>query len=727
LPIDSRAGGQYELEAWQPPAYETETKLLDIPSIVSILIRHKWLFLGIVAACLAVATIWAVAQTPLYRATATLELNPVTTRQVEIEDRQEISQPDADFLALQIGLMKSRSLAERVARKLNLGRSEAFLGYEPQQADTDAAVRQLMRDFTAEGTQSNRIVELSYVHPSPRIAAQVANAFADEAVESSFERSYESTARSRAFLQRQLESTRQELERSERELIAYAREANIVNIVSEGAASSGDNSGGTLVASNLVALNEQLADAQNARIVAQQRYNQASASANAAAVSDATVQVLQQQRAQLQAEYDQKMQRYLPDHPDMIALRARLEGLQAQIAQATGRTTSSVANSLRADLVAAQNREQNLQSKIDQLENQLLDLNDRGVRYTILRRAVEANRSLYNALLAKLGEENTAGTRTSSVAPIDAAQAPEAPFEPNVPRTLILALLVGMVLGAGAALGMDRWRDTINSPEDIRTGLRLSALGVVPKLAKNEEIDDQIRDSRSPVAEAYHSTRAALQNLTNQGAPPRSIVFTSSRASEGKTTSVIALAADFISIGLRVVVVDADLRNPSIKGHTREGGLTAVLSGRSSLERELSATDTPKLYLLHAGTPPPDPTVLLSGKAFGELIQRLEQDFDIVLVDGPPVLGLADAPLIASTVEAAVIVVEAGRTRRANAATAVNRLVTAGGALAGAILTKFDGQAHGYGYGSYGYEYDYKISGGEKRALIGPAPQEEPA
>jgi capsular exopolysaccharide synthesis family protein len=719
-----------ELAEWKRSAYDDGPSLLDIPSIFSAIVRHRWVFLGVVAACLLAAIAWVATQTPLYRAEATLELNPSTTRVIDLDKGQEEAvQPDRDFLALQIGLMESRSLAERVARKLNLARNAAFLGHEPSgvtKEATTAAADQLMDNFSATGTTSDRIVKITYVHPNPAVAAQVVNAYADEAVESTFERAYESTARSRAFLQRQLETTRQELERSERELIAYAREANIVNVVTEEGATSGDSAGGTLVASNLVALNQQLADAQNARIVAEQRYRQAGASANAAAVADSTVQALQQQRAQAQAEYDQKLERYLPNHPEMVALKARIAGLQQQIAQASGRAASSVSGSLRADYVAAQNRERELQGKIKQLEGNLLDLNDRGVKYTILRRAVEANRSLYNALLAKLGEENSSGTKSSSVALIDNAQAPSAPFAPNIPRTLILALLGGIVLGTGAAIGLDRWRDTINSPDDVRDALGLRAIGIIPRLEKGQQVDDELRDPRSPVAEAYHSARAALQFMSTTEETPKSILFTSSRAGEGKTTSVIALAADFISIGKRVVVIDADLRNPSIKGPAAEGGLTAVLSERRALADEVRPTETPDLFLLHAGTPPLDPTVLLASNALARVIERLEREFDVVIIDGPPVLGLADAPLIASSAQATLLVIEAGKTRRGSAANAVNRLILGGGALVGAILTKFDGTTHGYGYGDYGYGYTYDLKS-EKRALIGPARREDEA
>jgi capsular exopolysaccharide synthesis family protein len=715
-------GYSQELEPYERGYEDPAPPRGGLGVFLQILIRWRWLFLAIVAATLAATTVWTVLQTPLYRATATMELNPAPVRVVQTTDTEEPRQSDRDYLALQIGLVKSRSVAERVARSLNLGRDERFLGHvAAPNAGPDAAVGQLMDGFSAAGTASDRIMRISFVHSDPAIAARVVNAFGEQAIESTFERSTAATARSRAFLQQRLEATRRELERSERELIQYARQANIVNLVTEKGAQSGDSAGGTLVASNLVALNEQLADAQNARIVAQQRYAQAEASANSAAAVDGTAQALRQQRAQLQGEYDQKLERFLPGYPEMVSIRQRIESLDREIANATGRTSSAVTGTLRADYVAAQNRERALQARINELQSRLLDLNDRGVQYTILRRAVDAHRTMYNSLLARLGEESSSATRTSSIALVDQAEIPGAPFSPNIPRTLLLGLLGGLVLGSAGAIGAERMYDTINLPEDVRDRLRLPVLGVIPIVPPGQQVDEVIANSRSPVSEAYHSVRAALQFLSPRGAH-RSILFTSPRAEEGKTTSTIAIASDFISIGKRVVVIDADLRKPSLRGADPTMGLSTVLTGAHGVEEALTHTETQGLVLLSAGPTPPDPTVLLASNQMVELVRDLERRFDIVLIDGPPVLGLADAPLLSSIAEATVMIFASGQTRRSVALNAIERLAAAGAVVVGAILTKFDARTYGYGYGYGGYSYEYEYSGtSRQRALIGPS------
>jgi capsular exopolysaccharide synthesis family protein len=718
--------GAHEQALAHPDAYlyAEDPGGFDPKAYLSVLLRWRWLFLSILAATVIAAAAWASFQTPLYRATATLELNPAPTQVVQTDgdQPQDKVQADRDFLSLQLGLIKSRSLAEQVARALNLARDKAFLGHDPKPGEAaDDAVEPLMDHFSASGTSSDRIMEVSFVHPDPNVAARVANAFADQAIESNFDRAYAATARSRQFLQKRLDATRRDLESSERALIDYARQAKIINVVAGDQPTSGDSAGGTLVASNLVALNQQLADAQNARIVAQQKYAQATAAAQSATEADATVQALRQQRAQLQAQYEEKSQLFKPTFPEMVALKARIDGLDKQIANSGSQASSAVRNSLRADMIAAQNREHALQARINQLQSKFLDLNDRGVKYTILKRSVDANRSMYNALLQQLGVENSSATRTSGISVIDKAEPPKTPFSPNIPRTLILALLGGLVLGSAGAFGADRFFDRINTPEDAKL-LNLPLLGVIPLAAKGEMLDDMIADPRSPISEAFHSTRAALQYAT-PGGTPKSILFTSPQPGEGKTSSTIAIAADLVSVGKRIVVIDADLRKPALHGDSP--GLSAVLAGKAGIGDVLVPTDSPRLWLLPAGRLPPNPTTLLTGRGMAQLIQSLGQQFDNVIIDGPPVMGFADAPLIAAVTEATIMVLESGRTSRVLAMNAVTRVEATGGALIGTILNKYDRKVNGFSYSGYGY-YDYDYSGAKpKRELIAPPAAED--
>jgi capsular exopolysaccharide synthesis family protein len=282
----------------------------------------------------------------------------------------------------------------------------------------------------------------------------------------------------------------------------------------------------------------------------------------------------------------------------------------------------------------------------------------------------------------------------------------------------MLALIAGLVLAAAAVVGADRFYDTVNTPEDLEA-VGLAILGVVPAAPTKGSLNDLIRDPQSPIAEAYHSARTSLQ-FAIAGGTPKSILFTSARPSEGKTSSTIAIAADFVSIGKRVVVVDADLRKPSLQGESP--GVSGILAGVSTLEQSLLPTEHPSLSLLPAGRIPPNPTALLTGDAFEHLIQALERQFDVVIIDGPPVMGFADAPLLSGVAQATVFIVASRSTSRSLARNAVARLQATGATLIGGILTKFERKSAAFSYAHASYGYDYQYGGhSQKRALIAPA------
>ena len=710
--LSRRAGSlaDYDYDANRPAFEEDaapEHSSLKILNILRVLLRHRWLFLSIVAGCAILGALRAYTTTPLYRATATLELNSAPQKVVQTNDQFERPIYDNDFLALQVGLIKSRAVAERVARTLNLGSNDKFLGTKMAgAAGEEAAISHLMGGFSAAGTASDRLLRIDYVHPDPQVAAQVINGYATGFIEGGIERQFQTTAFTRKYLSQRLAGTRAKLEKSEADLMAYSRSANILNIVSNdpAGASSSDAAGTSLVASNLMALNQQLGTAQNARIVAQQRYQQAAGAVGAARASNPVVQSLQQQRAILQANYDKELQTMREDHPTMIALRSQINALSRQMSEAAAQSTSSTAGTLRSDYLAAVNAERMLESKIQQLQQSVMSLGDRSIKYNILRREVEANRTLYNSLLQRLKEEDTSATKDSNVAIVDLAQVPSSPFVPNTSRTLILALLAGLVLGSLAAVGADYLEDTIKDPDDLMNRLNLPVLGVIPMIKKGQNVDDLLGDPSSVLSEAFYSVRTALQFSTSEGLP-KSLFITSSRAGEGKTSSALALATNLATTGINVLLIDADLRNPSLLPETREKvGLTGVLTHQGDADTAIVLTDILNLSLLPAGPSPPNPANLLAGTALRDLVRQMGKRFDVIVIDGPPVLGLADAPLISSVCDATVLIIEAGKTRRAVAATSIARLRAAGANVMGGVLNKYKDDKFGYGY-SYGYGY----------------------
>jgi hypothetical protein len=291
------------------------------------------------------------------------------------------------------------------------------------------------------------------------------------------------------------------------------------------------------------------------------------------------VQTLTSQRAQLQAEYQEKLGIFQPDYPQMVQYRARIQSLDNAIAQETRNVTSS----LRSELAGAQARENALASRVEGLKTGLLNLRQRSIQYTILQREVDTNRALYDTLLQRYREVGVAGGVGQNVVSIvDRAMVPGAPFKPNLPLNIILGFLAGIVLGFGAAFALEWMDDTIKTPDDLPNKLGLAPLGVIPVAQKSDTPMDSLDDSRSQISEAYQSVRTALQFSTDHGVP-RTLAITSTRAGEGKSTSALSVARAISTLDARVLLIDADLRKPTFKGPSgQSAGLSSLLAGRRS-------------------------------------------------------------------------------------------------------------------------------------------------
>lgn len=677
---------------------------LSLATIWRILFEWRWLILGSLAVALAGAVITTLLTTPLYRAQAVLEINPPSVQIMDASKTQPTGSEDGRFLATQYGLLQSRSLAERVAQELNLASNPELV---PQ--DADRATRQKIAasiakgGFEVEPVPNSRLVNISYTSASPQLAAQITNAFADNFINSNLERRYEASSYARDFLQRQIAKVRSELENSERKLVAYAQQQGIINT---GGGEEGSGSDvNSLQGGSLVALNAALAQAQTKRIAAEERYRQARSIGNSAEVNESTAP-MRAQRAALEAEYQEKLSSFKPDYPDMVRLRSRIESIERQISREAGNVASGRANSLLAEYQAAAAEERSLQSRVNQLKGTVMNLRGRGIQYNILQRDVDTNRSLYDALLQRYKEIGVAGgIGTNLVSIVDRAEVPGGPFKPNLILNLLIGLGIGLVVGIGAALGLELLNDTVKTPDDIRDKLRLAALGVIPKKLTQESLAEELKDQTSPVSEAYFSLRTSLQFATDHGAP-RTLLVSSTRAAEGKSSTTLALAQNFARLGRSVLLIDGDLRKPAfVTGSDGDEGLSRLLTNSDPISAHVLKTNFENLSLVPCGPLPPNPAELLASARLKTLIREAQNQYDMVIVDGPPVLGLADAPLLGAVCESTLMVIESGKTRTKAALEAINRLNAAGSHIVGAVLTKFKHHSGGYGYNYEPYKY----------------------
>lgn len=694
--------------AFGRPAAKSDSRF-DINEIWRIVAKWWWLITGIAVACLLAAIVISLMITPLYRATTTIEVNPEGVQVVgkQIGDVQPSSGNERGFLNTQVGLLKSRSLAERVARSTNLANNDVLFEQDtPRQSREAAAAGLVQGSVTITPVRDSSLISIAIEGPNAELAARLSNAYADNFIQSNMERRYEATSYARNFLQQRIAAVKAKLEQTERELVAYAQKQGIITLSVDTGGTGSVRQEQSIDAATLVQTNNALAQARSDRIAAEQRFRQsAGAQSSVAAISDPTVQGLGQQRAALEAEYQQKLALFKPDFPEMVQLRSRIDSLAQEIGRQRSTVSGSTSNSLRADYQAALARENALQAKVNEGKAGLLALRERSIQYTILQREVDTNRSLYDALLQRFKEVGVAGgVGANVVSVVDRAQVPGGPFKPNLPLNIMIGLVLGLILGLGTAFSIEWIDDTIKTPDDVGTKLGLASLGVIPGVGKGVVVREQLEDPRSQVSEAYQSVRTALQFSTDHGVP-RSLLITSTRASEGKSSTALALAQTLASLGASVLLIDADLRKPTFRGPSSTSpGLSSLLAGSGKVADCVHPTQVERLFLLPSGQIPPNPAELLASGRFKEILDEALQRFDHIVIDSAPVLGLADAPMLASSVEGTLMVIEAGAIRRAAALNAVKRLRAAEARLMGAILTKFNALKTGYGYG-YGYGY----------------------
>jgi succinoglycan biosynthesis transport protein ExoP len=703
------------LEADYQPFAATEAAESPLTGYLLIFLRRRYLILGFIVAGLLAALLITFTTVKLYRATTVVEIAREASRVVDQKGVEPMDTGRAiEFYQTQYGLIRSRALAEAVVRDLRLSQNPTFLyGYgrsqpkagvaSPPRAALDRTAANIVQgNLLVNPVRGSGLVEVSFSSPDPSLSAKIANAIADKNIRTNLTRQFDATAYARHFLEQQLELTRAKLEDSERRLVAYANQQNIITLDSGQASSDGSpQSPKSLPSVDLEALNASLMQARADRIAAQ-AHTQGSRNGSAA-LTDPTLSALRQSRADLGGQLAKLLAQFKPDYPPVQALQHQINEIDNQIAARTNQISGSVSSEYRSALA----REQALQAQVNTLKGSVLNFRERSIQYNILQREADTNRQQYQALLQRYKEIGVAGNvGANNISVVDAAETPTSPFTPRMTLNLLLGGIMGLVFGAAAAFVLEQLDESITSPHDLEARLGVPLLGNVPKLAADTDPLHELEDRRSSFVEAYNSVQTSLRFSTSRGAP-RGILVTSARAAEGKTTTSVAIARNFALLGHSVALIDADMRNPSIHrllDLSNARGLSNALSGTENIDGLLHAELDSRLSVMTAGPLPPNPAELLAGARFAEILKYLGERFEYVVVDGPPVLGLADAPLIASYVEATVFVVSASGTRTKAARIAINRLAGARAHLIGAILTKFVAKHAGY---DYGYSYDY--------------------
>lgn len=710
---------------------------LSIAHVIAIAKKRKFLLFGSIFSALLLGLIITLLTTPQYTSKTVIEIQRETRNFTNVEgvNSRTTDAIDPEFYETQLGLLRSVELANRVVTENHLqddanffkmyGSSKGNKWFENGRlvltgSTRDERVREASKilldhlDVTIE--RLSRLATITFTSPNVAFSKKIVDAWGAHFIQATLDRRYTATAYARKFLESRLSQLRMRIDQAERQLVDYAAQQGIVNLPSETASASG--SGATpersLVAEDLIALNKELAAATGQRIEAQSRLG-ARGGDVPESLSNPGISQMRSKFAELSSQYADLMQRFDPNYPPAKALKAQITTLNQSITNEEARVRST----LKETYNASQQRETALSKRVDQLKGSLFDLRRRSTQYNILMREVDTNRQLYDALLQRYKEIGVAGgVGVNNIAVVDAGDLPEKPSSPRLILNLSFALLAGLLIGGSLAFALEQLEDSLSDPAEVVELLHLALLGVVPKVS--DEPVAALLDVKSALSEAYFSVETSLALATPEGFP-RTLVITSSRPNEGKSLTSLGLAKTLAVLGRRVLLIDGDMRSPSVH-HLLDRrpfpGLSNLLTGSTNIAEAVQDSGIDNLSIVAAGPQPPSAAELLSGNRLKALITPLLETFDHIIIDAPPVMGMADAPLIASQMEGACFVIEAHGTNKSSARTAISRLRTADTTIFGAIVTKFDSKrafsGYGYDYG-YGYGYGYGESSADQK------------
>lgn len=664
---------------------------------------------------------------PTYKATTTIQIESEQSAKVlNFDVGISGDSANSEFFQTQYELLKSRALASKVIKQLNINPENIT----PDKSLMSRTLQQL-RDLVSWGENSIRydlgtlppessflddlsispvkksqIVAISYTSEDPQFATNAANAVAENFIEMTRERREKSGSNARSYIQDKLASAESELNELEQGIADYAKQESIIQ-------TGGENSQ-SLIAQRTAELNIAFAHAETARIQANAEYQQLlnSTSTNRA-LNNPTIQAYKSSIVQFEHEYQQKLQIYKPGYPQMRSLKRQINELKAQLSREISVVTSTSKALLKDRYYAAKQKEDEIKAILGVQKNNLLEQRDKGIQYSSLLRDINIKRKVYEDLLLRSIEINIAsGVATSNIAIVDPAILPFAPQKPNVKLNLALGAVLGLFLGIVIAFLLEFMDDRVKSSDELKRLLGLALLGITPSVKGKDPITHSLATALQPtsaIAESFRSLRTNLLFSSVEGVP-KAIALTSSMPSEGKSSSCLNLATAFAQADSKVLLVDADMRKPTIHKRLKldnSQGLSNFLTHQSDIGDVVQTTIIDGVSVITAGPLSPNPSELLSSKRIEDIFQLAPNQFDLIIIDCPPVMGLADALILANKADATILVSAFGQTSKRAILDTHERLKQARANMLGVVFSKVKsggGSGYSYEYSSY-YSY----------------------
>lgn len=675
-----------------PQAYPTT--LSRVPSLWDywpILRRHKWTILSAVVVALAMGAVIALSTTPIYEAVGRIVINREGADTAGLKNADAgAGDSDDDYMVAmdtQTHVLQSDAIAKLVIAKLSLDSDPAFAGKPAPAGNVSAQSSPEARkmDYRQEAglvgkfhgslqissIPRTRLLEIRFSSPDPVLAARVVNTVIDTYIEQNYKTHLEATTRTSDWLTQQLSELQMKVEQSQEKLVQYQKQHGILGIDEK------EN----IVTSKLDELNRQLTAAEGDRMQKESVYRLATSGdpdllSNVDAASPLVK--LRSQEADLHRQRAEASVKFQSTYPKVEELDNELAAVQADIKVEIDR----LAVKYKKDYLAALEREKLLRASLENQKDEENKLNESAIEYSLLKRDVDSNRQLYEGLLQKLKEAGVmTGLRSSNVRIVDPASPPTSPSAPNIPRNLLMALLVGLAGGVSLAFILESRDNTVHSLEQAQMITVLPPLAFIPlangagrSLMRGKRLPRSVAASvsasqpKSQIAEAYRALRTSIL-LSRTGQSAKVLLVTSALPQEGKTTTSVNLAIVLAQHDARVLLIEGDMRRAGISqvfGLQSEIGLSTVLGQNTAPEAAIRPVPgVPNLSLLPAGPVPANPSVILGSSRMSNLLASLHSKFDYLIIDTPPALSVTDAVLLSKLADSTLLVVRPGVTSKA--------------------------------------------------------------
>ncbi len=713
---------------------------------IRVLVKRKWTVVACLVTIFSVVAVASLKMTPVYEASGSIAINKPDSGLVNFNNSPTFSVDyyDPTELETEVKILQSDLLALQVVKELALDRRPEFggrtsplpssldLAPDPLQADsglTSSLLSGFRGSLRVNLSPNTHIIEVHYRSANKELAANVVNTLMNTYTENNFKSRFDSTMQASDWLSKQLVDLQMKVETSQEKLVRYQKEHEILGIDEKQ----------NITTQKLDELNKALTAAESDRMDKESVYRLVQAGdtdtiASAATALDAAgsgvqaasglLDILRNKQADLKIQAAELNTQFGPSYPKLAQITNQMKEIDAQLVA----ETKKIAGKIRGQYMAALQREGMLRDALEKQKQEQNKLNESAIEYSLLKRDLDSNRQLYEGLLEKLKEAGvSAGLRSNNFRIVDMARVPTGPVEPNIPRNLAFAFMLGLTSGVGLAFLLEGLDSTVRTTEQAQMISGLPPLGMIPLgsrstreganskrlvIASSKEAVELITQVRpqSQMAESYRALRTSLL-LSNLGAPPKVIMVTSALPQEGKTTTSINCAVVLAQKGIRVLLIDADLRRPSIHktlGMGPRSGLSNVLTGSATLEQAITRSPIlPNLDVLPAGTPPPNPAELLASTNMRDVLDRLRGQYDHIVVDTPPTLSVTDAVVLSPRADAIVLVIRSGQTTKQALRRSRDILMQVNAKVSGVLLNAVDLSSPDY---YYYYEYQGKYA-----------------